>query len=112
MPIQTISADTVADPSYLRQDCIRDVFAVAEALRRTGRQRRLRDVTIVLPIDHSAVEAIELACLTLSEGELSPAAADLDRFFDRLLDDLPAAERFLQSVRSVVRRVGPIGPGR
>src|SRR5881275_774407 len=98
--------------SSLRDDCAREVFAVAEALRRTGRHRRLRDVTIVLPIDHSAVEAIELACLTLAEGELSPAAADLDRFFDRLVADAPAAERFLQSVRNVVRRVGPGGPAR
>lgn len=96
----------------MRDDCAREVFAVAEALRRTGRHRRLRDVTIVLPIDHSAVEAIELACLTLTEGELSSAAGDLDRFLDRLMADPPAAERFLHAVRSVVRRVGPTGPSR
>jgi hypothetical protein len=91
----------------LREDCAREVFAVAEALRRTGRHRRLRDVTIVLPIDHTAVEAIELACQTLTEGELTTASADLERFLDRLVEDPPAAERFLQSVRNVVRRVGP-----
>jgi len=86
------------------------VFAVAEALRRTNRQRRLRDVTIVLPIDHEAVEAIELACVTLAEGELSSASAELDRFLDRLAADAAAAGRFVQSVRAVVRRVGH--PGR
>jgi hypothetical protein len=91
----------------LRDDCTREVFAVADALRRTGRHRRLRDVTIVLPIDHAAVEAVELACLALAEGELSEAATDLDRFLDRLTADASAAERFLQAVRSVVRRVGP-----
>jgi hypothetical protein len=107
MPISTAGVAT-----QLREDCVREVFAVAEALRRTGRHRRLRDVTIVLPIDHSAVEAIELACLTLIEGELSAAAADLDRFLDRLIGDPPAAQRLLQSVRNVVRRVGPAGPTR
>src|SRR5215218_1780327 len=63
--------------SHLRDDCAREVFAVAEVLRRTGRQRRLRDVTIVLPIDFTAVEAVELACLALAEGELSESAAAL-----------------------------------
>ena len=91
----------------LRDDCTREVFAVADALRRTGRHRRLRDVTIVLPIDHAAVEAVELACLALADGELSEAAADLDRFLDRVTADPAAAEQFLQAVRSVVRRVGP-----
>jgi hypothetical protein len=95
--------------STLREDCAREVFAVAEVLRRTNRQRRLRDVTIVLPIDHEAVEAIELACVALAEGELSAAAADFDRFLDRLTSDPAAAERLLRSVRGVVRRVGPSG---
>ena len=103
----TSSPPPAAPGSDLRADCAREVFAVAEALWRTGRQRRLRDVTIVLPIDHSAVEAIELACIVLSEGELSEAAGDLDRYLDRAAADRAAAERFLQSVRSVVRRVGP-----
>ena len=110
--MHSLSMTASSDTAQLREDCAREVFAVAEALRRTGRHRRLRDVTIVLPIDHSAVEAIELACLTLAEGELSPASADLDRFFDRLMADPPAAERFLQSVRNVVRRVGPGVPAR
>jgi hypothetical protein len=96
--------------SRLRDDCAREVFAVAEALRRTNRQRRLRDVTIVLPTDHEAVEAVELACVALSEGDLSPAAAEFDRFLDRLTTEPDVAERFLHSVRGVVRRVGP--PGR
>jgi hypothetical protein len=112
MNTHPMTAPTSADAAILREDCVREVFAVAEALRRTGRHRRLRDVTIVLPIDHSAVEAIELACLTLTEGELSEPAADLDRFLDRLIADPPAAQRFLQSVRNVVHRVGPTGPAR
>ncbi|HEX3150517.1 MAG TPA: hypothetical protein VHR66_20735 [Gemmataceae bacterium] len=111
--MKTLGPATAISPSdTLRDDCAREVFTVAEALRRTGRQRRLRDVTIVLPIDHSAVEAIELACQMLSEGDLSPASAELDRFMNQLIADPPAAERFLQSVRSVVRRVGPTGPAR
>lgn len=107
MQPNTMTASTSSDTTQLRKDCVREVFAVAEALRRTGRHHRLRDVTIVLPIDHSAVQAIELACLTLAEGELSDAAPEFDRCLDRLLADPPAAERFLQSVRNVVRRVGP-----
>jgi hypothetical protein len=103
---------TAAPGLDLRADCARELFAVAEAVWRSGRQRRLRDVTIVLPIDHAAVEAIELACIALSQGELSAAAADLDRYLDRVAADRVAAERLLQSVRNVVRRVGPSGPGR
>lgn len=97
-----------ADSSETRAIWSREVFSVAEALRRSGRHRRLRDVTIVLPIDHSAVEAIELACLALSEGELSEAANDLNRFFDRLAGDSYEADRFLSSVRNVARRVGQV----
>jgi hypothetical protein len=93
-------------PESLRDAWCREVYGVAEALRRSGGQRRLRDVTIVLPIDHTAVEAIELACLALSEGELSSSAKELDRFLDRLSNDADEAERFLGSVRSVARRVG------
>ena len=103
----TIPTPLTAPGSDLRADCAREVFAVAEALWRTGRQRRLRDVTIVLPIDHAAVEAIELACIALSEGELSEAGADLDRYLDRVAADRASAERLLQSVRGVVRRIGP-----
>ena len=91
----------------LRAVCSREVFAVAEVLWRTGRQRRLRDLTIVVPIDHAAVEAIELACIVLSEGELSEAYADLDQYLDGVAADQASAERFLRSVRGVVRRVGP-----
>jgi hypothetical protein len=113
-PQPTMPTQTTATPplSRLREDCSREVFAVAEALRRTNRQRRLRDVTIVLPIDHEAVEAIELACIAQSEGELSTAAGELERFLDRLTADPAAAERFVHSVRAVVRRVGPPGPRR
>ena len=57
-------------------------------------------MTIVLPIDHAAVEAVELACLALTGGELSEAATDLDRFLDRLTADPAGAERF------------PVGPQR
>jgi hypothetical protein len=94
----------------LRGEWVKEVFAVADALRRTGGHRRLRDVTIVLPIDHTAVEAIELACLALSEGELSAAANDLERFLDRVAGDRLASDRFLISIRSVARRVGPASP--
>lgn len=98
--------------SATRAEWSREVFAVAEALRRSNRHRRLRDVTISLPIDHSAVEAIELACLVLTQGELSEPAADLDRFLDRVAEDPTAAERFLISVRGVARRVGPVASHR
>lgn len=96
-----------ADPATLRAAWAREVYAVAEAFRRTGRHRRLRDVTIALPIDHAAVEAIELACQALTEGDLSPAAAEFDRFLDQLAADPVASARFLTSVRGVARRVGP-----
>jgi len=106
IPSTTATISTSTD--QLRSVWTKEVFAVAEALRRNGRQRRLRDVTIVLPIDHSAVEVIELACVVLSEGELSEAAGELERFFDRLATDEFASDRFLASIRGVARRVGPL----
>jgi hypothetical protein len=108
MKIDRPQSPVASDPQEARTTWSREVFSVAEALRRSGRHRRLRDVTIVLPIDHSAVEAIELACLALSEGELSEAASDLNRFFDRLAGDDYEADRFLSSVRNVARRVGQV----
>jgi hypothetical protein len=104
-PIRPSAPDT-ANATQSRDDWVREVFAVAEALRQRGRHRRLRDVTIVLPIDYAAVEGIELACRVLIEGDVSPAARELDEFFDRLVEDPLAADRFLDSVRSVARRVG------
>jgi hypothetical protein len=95
-----------ADPTPPREEWAREVFAVADTLRRTGRQRLVREVTIVLPIDYKAVEAIELACHALAAGDLSDAARDLDRFFDRLEREPGLAEQFLPSLRSVVRRIG------
>src|SRR5262245_56200045 len=103
---------TTPNSTPSREDWLREVFAVAEALRRKGRHRRLRDVTIVLPIDYSAVEAIELACQVLIQGELSPSAKELEQFFDKLMEDTLAADRFLDSVRSVARRVGESDPRR
>lgn len=91
----------------LRDDCAREIFAVAQSLRRTGRHRRLRDVTIVVPADHAAVEAIELACEALAGGALSEAATEFERFLDGRTAEPGTAERFLRSVRGVVRRVGP-----
>lgn len=101
-----LNPPTALPGAVLRANCARELFAVAEALRRSGRQRRLHEITIVLPIDFAAVEAIQLACLALAEGELSEAAADLDRCLDRVTGDPATAERFLRSVRAVVGRVG------
>ena len=99
-------------PTSLRADCAREIYSIADALRRTNRHRWLRDVTIVLPIDFAAVEAIELACLALAEGEFSDAAVDFDRLLDRVATDPAAVGRLLQAVRGLVRRLGPSGPGR
>ena len=95
-----------ADPAFQRLEWSREVYAVADRLRQTGRQRQLRDITIVLPVDHHAIEAIELACQALMEGELSTASCDLDSLFDHLASDEAEAALFLNSVRNVVRRIG------
>ena len=97
-------------PPPPRDEWAREVLAAAEALRRDGRHRLLREVTIVLPLDRRAVEAIELACQALAQGELSPAARDLDMFFDRLAREPGVSEAFLYSVRSVVSRITPQTP--
>jgi hypothetical protein len=97
-----------SNPDQRRKDWTHEVFAAAEAIRRSGRHRVLREVTIVLPIDYDAVAAMELACQVLAEGELSPAVHDLERLFDRVEKSPGLASQFLSSVRSVIRRLGPM----
>lgn len=109
MDIDRPPPPNAAESRHTPSDCSREVFALAEALRRNGGQRRLRDVTIVLPTDHSAVEAIELACLALSEGEFSEAAGDLNRFLERITQNSSDTDRFLISLRAVAQRVGQAG---
>jgi hypothetical protein len=93
-------------PPGLREHWAREILAAAETLRQAGQHKRLREVTIVLPIDLTAVEAIELACLALAQGELSDAAHDFDEYIGQVAAD-PAADRFLAAVRKVVSRVLP-----
>jgi hypothetical protein len=95
-----------ADPIPPREVWSREVFAIAETLHRTGRQNMVREVTIVLPVDYKAVEAIELACRALAGGDFSDAARDMDRFFDKLEREPGMADQFLPSLRSVVHRLG------
>jgi hypothetical protein len=106
MPSTRPQAVAVAppDPSALRAGWTRELYVVAEAIRLTGRQNRLRDVTIVHPIDHTALAGIALACQAVAAGELSDAARELDRFLDDVAADLGAAVQFLPAVRSVARR--------
>jgi hypothetical protein len=95
-----------ADPIPPRDEWAREVFAIAGTLHRTGRQDLVREVTIVLPVDYKAVEAIELACRALAGGGFSDAARDLENFFDRLEREPGMADQFLPSLRSVIRRLG------
>src|SRR4051812_21828397 len=74
--VMTSKPSAPADPLQLADQWAREVLAAAEALRQSGHHKRLRDVTIVLPIDLAAVEAVELACLALAQGELSDAAEE------------------------------------
>src|SRR5262245_52078922 len=95
-----------AEPIPPREEWSREVFAIAETLHRTGRQNLVRELTIVLPVDYKAVEAIELACRALAGGDLSDPARDLDRFFDKLEREPGMADQFLPSLQNVVRRLG------
>src|SRR5262245_26354266 len=95
-----------ADRISPRDEWAREVFAIAGTLHRTGRQGLVREITIVLPVDYKAVEAIELACRALAAGDFSDASRDLDRFFDRLEREPGMTDQFLPSLRSVVRRLG------
>jgi hypothetical protein len=95
------------EPPGLREHSAREVLAAAETLRQAGQHKRLREVTIVLPIDLAAVEAIELACLALAQGELSDAAHDFDEYIGQVAADPAAADRFVAAVRKVVSRVLP-----
>jgi hypothetical protein len=101
------NASAPANPPSLREQWAREVLAAAETLRQSGHHKRLREVTIVLPIDLAAVEAIELACLALAQGELSDAAHEFDAYIGQVAVDPAAADRFLAAVRNVVTRVLP-----
>jgi hypothetical protein len=96
-----------SNPAPRREECVREVLLAAEGLRQTGQTRRLRELTIVLPTDYRAVEALELACQVLAEGDFSQAARDLDGLIDRLGTEPAQIERFLQSLRGVIRRLNP-----
>ncbi|MBO0699824.1 MAG: hypothetical protein J2P46_15610 [Zavarzinella sp.] len=103
----TTNAPAPTDPPGQSERWAREVLAAADALRQTGHHKRLREVTIVLPIDLAAVEAIELACLALAQGELSPAAEEFEQYLVRLAADPSVAARFMSAVRNVIARVMP-----
>jgi hypothetical protein len=105
----TSNPSAPADPLRLADVWAREVLAAAEALRQTGHHKRLRDVTIVLPIDLAAVEAIELACLALAQGELSDAADEFAQYLRRLATDPAVRDRFPNAVRTVIARAMPPG---
>jgi hypothetical protein len=107
MDLMNRNTSPPADPPSLREQWAREVLAAAETLRQTGHHKRLREVTIVLPIDLAAVEALELACLALAQGELSDAAHDFDGYIGQVAADPAAAVRFLTAVRNVVTRLLP-----
>ncbi|HJZ89914.1 MAG TPA: hypothetical protein VKE40_03510 [Gemmataceae bacterium] len=92
------------DSCALRAGWTKELYVVAEAIRLSGRLSGLRDVTIVHPIDHTALAAIDLACRAIAAGELSGAARELDRFLNDLAADPAVAAQFLPAVRSVARR--------
>jgi|SRR5690242_13263946 hypothetical protein len=104
----TSNASAPTDPPRLAEQWAREVLAAADALRQTGHHKRLRDVTIVLPIDLAAVEAIELACLALAQGELSDAADEFDQYLRQLAVDPAVIDRFLPALRNVIARVIPL----
>lgn len=99
-------AVAVATPSHaqLHQVWARELYSLAEILRRTGAQKRLRDVTITHPIDCTAVAAIYLACQALAGGEFSAATSEFEELLDRVAADAAATDRFLPAVRSIARR--------
>jgi hypothetical protein len=96
----------VATPAHarLREAWARELYSLAEILRRTGSYKRLRDVTITHPIDCTAVAAIYLVCQALAGGEFSAATNEFDEMLDRVAADADAADRFLPAVRSIARR--------
>lgn len=103
----TSHASAPADPPRVAEQWAREVLAAADALRQSGHHKRLRDVTIVLPIDLAAVEAVELACLALAQGELSDAADEFAAYLRRLAADPAVRDRFPKAVRTVIARVMP-----
>ena len=95
-----------------RDEFAAEVYAAAGRLRAAGLDDRVREVTIVRPIEHWAVAAIELACQALTDGKSSPAAAELDGLLARLAAGADGADGFPAAVRNVAGRVGPLPPGR
>lgn len=107
--MQTAQDFCVAAPEFgpLPESWSPEVYAVAEALRRGGRHMRLRELTIILPIDHIAIAAIDLACKAISEGGMGPSTADLERLLGRIAANPDERDRFLPALRSTVRRIAP-----
>lgn len=101
--------ERVGDPIKLVNSLRSLAYRIADQLRATGGQRKLRDMTINLPVDHAAISVIDLACQALSQGDFSPEANDLETALYRIMSDAAMALRLGQSMRNMAERLLPDG---
>lgn len=101
--------ERVGDPIKLCGSLKSLAYRIAEKIRATGGQRKLRDMTINLPVDHEAISVIELACQALSQGEFSEEAAELDMVLERMAADATMGLRLGPAMRNMAERILPDG---
>mgnify|MGYP001012202606 CR=1 FL=1 len=101
-PLTDDSTATLAD---LCGEWQTEVYLLANRVRLSGWQRRLSDLTTILPIDRAAIAALVLACEAESEGGLGSYAHELHNLLLTLANDPASRTRFLPALRKLFQRM-------
>ncbi len=84
-------------------------YRIAARIRASGRQRKLKDMTINLPIDCVAISVIDLACQAISQGEFSTEMSEFDGLLDQVAADPAMAPRMGPAMKKLAERLLPAG---
>lgn len=100
------SSDAELPPSVAARDWGRLFASLGTELKRHGYSRQLSEVTIALPADGDAIDALRIACSVGSQSEDSDDFQSLLARLNSVLSDEPKKrERFVSSLRSVLERL-------
>ena len=93
-------------PATAAQDWARLFTTLGSELKRHGYSRQLSGVTIALPADQDAIDALRFACSIGLQSDESDDFRSLVAQLDSVLSDEPKKrERFVSSLQNVLRRL-------
>jgi hypothetical protein len=97
---------TAIDLANLRQGWLELIWRIAQGVNNSGRQRRLVDMTITLPADYAAVNAVLVACRLL-KNDSQLQTQDLDQLLQSIESDQSMCARFTVALQNLEKRVMP-----